>query len=224
MRASPSSTARRPRQLETHRNNTGTHMRNPRCFVATVAACVALASMLVTASPAPRPQAQQASQGSADPHPAVALMEQMCNRCHDSARILATRRTSLEWEDIINKMIEKGAAGTGQEFETVFAYLLAHHGKILHQRRQRRRDRQGPRTVAQGRRGNRRLPHDQRTVCRRRGRAQGAGHRSQDARRSHRSGRISSDLMQPDPRESTVNQGRSMNRAGSVFRLVDISY
>ena len=106
-------------------------MRNPRCFVATVAACVALASMLVTASPAPRPQAQQASQGSADPHPAVALMEQMCNRCHDSARILATRRTSLEWEDIINKMIEKGAAGTGQEFETVFAYLLAHHGKIF---------------------------------------------------------------------------------------------
>ena len=36
----------------------------------------------------------------------------------------------MEWEDTINKMIERGATGSGKEFETVFEYLLANYGKI----------------------------------------------------------------------------------------------
>ena len=56
--------------------------------------------------------------------PAAGLFAQMCSKCHDAARITAMRRTSTEWEDVINKMIEKGATGTEKDFETVYDYLL----------------------------------------------------------------------------------------------------
>jgi competence protein ComEA len=40
------------------------------------------------------------------------------------------RRTKADWEDVINKMIEKGASGTDKEFETVFDYLTRTYGKV----------------------------------------------------------------------------------------------
>ena len=99
-------------------------------FVLTLASGVWLVSALVTAAPSVRTTSQQAPD-SAPPDPAVGLIAQMCNRCHDSERILAMRRTKMEWEDIINKMIEKGAAGSGRDFETVFDYLLLNHGRVF---------------------------------------------------------------------------------------------
>ncbi len=43
---------------------------------------------------------------------------------------MSTRRTKPEWEQIIHKMIEEGATGTPKDFETIFGYLLRHHGKV----------------------------------------------------------------------------------------------
>ena len=54
----------------------------------------------------------------------------MCNKCHDAARITSIRRTSTEWEEVLNKMIEKGATGTEKEFETVYEYVRCYYGKL----------------------------------------------------------------------------------------------
>ena len=40
------------------------------------------------------------------------------------------RRTKTEWEEVINKMIERGATGSEDEFQTVFGYLRRHYGKV----------------------------------------------------------------------------------------------
>lgn len=95
-------------------------------------------STLVMARPALERGGQDAAAPAASPtagvdmdDPSAPLFVQTCIKCHDAARILATRRTRPEWQDIIQKMIEKGATGTGREFETVFDYLSRHYGKVF---------------------------------------------------------------------------------------------
>ena len=75
-------------------------------------------------------QSQQQSNGNPADDPAHELFIQTCNRCHDAARITALRRTKTEWEEIINKMIERGATGSEEDFTTVFGYLRRHYGKV----------------------------------------------------------------------------------------------
>jgi len=92
-----------------------------------IAACALMASTLIAA--APSRQAGQQPVGSA-PDEGAALFQQMCSDCHDSARIVSVRRTKTEWEEVLNKMIEKGAIGSEKDFEGVFGYLLLNYGKI----------------------------------------------------------------------------------------------
>jgi competence protein ComEA len=74
--------------------------------------------------------APQQSSGNPADDPANDLFIQTCNRCHDAARITALRRTKTEWEEVINKMIERGATGSEEDFMTVFGYLRRHYGKV----------------------------------------------------------------------------------------------
>ena len=39
--------------------------------------------------------------------PAVAF-KRVCSSCHDAERILGSRRTRTQWEEVIEKMIERG--------------------------------------------------------------------------------------------------------------------
>lgn len=95
-----------------------------------LAATVLLVFTLATATRAWQdPTPASALDGNADSP--VVLVKQMCNECHDAARILSVRRTGPEWETVIRNMIEKGAAGSAKEFETVFAYLLLNRGKVF---------------------------------------------------------------------------------------------
>jgi competence protein ComEA len=77
-----------------------------------------------------RQSTEQQQQTSPEHDPSAELFVQMCNRCHDAARITAIRRTKTEWEEVLMKMIERGAQGSEEEFETVFAYLRRHYGKV----------------------------------------------------------------------------------------------
>jgi competence protein ComEA len=95
-----------------------------------VAATALVAATLHAAAPLPRPAAQQAAGAPVADDPDTALFNQMCSKCHDAARITAMRRTKTEWEEVINKMIEKGATGTEKEFENVYGYLLRNYGKL----------------------------------------------------------------------------------------------
>jgi competence protein ComEA len=92
-----------------------------------IAASVLAATTLVVAS-AVRQDAQ--AQAASD-DPATSAFEAMCSDCHDSERIVSPRRSKADWEDVINKMIEKGATGSAKDFETVFGYLLRHYGKVF---------------------------------------------------------------------------------------------
>jgi competence protein ComEA len=58
------------------------------------------------------------------------LFVRVCGNCHDSQRVVASRRSKVDWEDVINTMIAKGAEGTDQDFEAVLQYLLHHYGKV----------------------------------------------------------------------------------------------
>src|SRR2546425_1053441 len=56
--------------------------------------------------------------------------QKVCSDCHEPDRIVDTRRTRGGWEEIIEKMIEKGATGSDQDFDLVLQYLLGHHGMV----------------------------------------------------------------------------------------------
>jgi competence protein ComEA len=113
-------------------------------FVSSIAACSLVLSTLIAAATAPQtapPQTQtttttststatQSPAPAAADDPAAPLFAETCGKCHDAARITAMRRTSADWEDIIKKMIEKGAPGTEKDFEVVYDYLLRHYGKL----------------------------------------------------------------------------------------------
>ena len=93
-------------------------------LAATVLAATASSHAAVTAS------GQQASAQSAADDPSAELFAQTCNRCHDGARITAIRRTKIEWEEVINKMIERGATASEEDFQNVFGFLRRHYGKV----------------------------------------------------------------------------------------------
>ena len=60
----------------------------------------------------------------------TAAFRRVCSACHDSDRILATRRTRTQWEEIIEKMIDRGAEGTSEDFTTAEVYLLRVSGRV----------------------------------------------------------------------------------------------
>ena len=96
-----------------------------------IAAFALVASTLIAAAPFNQTAAQQPPGGApATDDPDAAVFVQMCVKCHEAARITALRRTKVEWEEIINKMIERGATGSEQDFETVYGYLLRNYGKL----------------------------------------------------------------------------------------------
>ena len=91
-----------------------------RAFVAATAFVALFVS--VTVALAARPQ-------DGDDHPAVAF-KRVCSSCHDAERILAARRTRTQWEEIIEKMIERGAEGTDDDFTAAEQYLLRVSGRV----------------------------------------------------------------------------------------------
>src|SRR5712692_7864060 len=107
-------------------------MKHTGSFVLGMAACALVASTLIAASPVQQAAAPPSStSATATDDPAAAVFAQTCAKCHDGARITAMRRTSAEWEDIIKKMMEKGAQGTEKDFETIYDYLLRNYGRVF---------------------------------------------------------------------------------------------
>jgi competence ComEA-like helix-hairpin-helix protein len=61
--------------------------------------------------------------------PTVAF-KRVCSSCHDAERILGARRTRTQWEEVIEKMIERGAEGTDDDFVAAEQYLLRTSGRV----------------------------------------------------------------------------------------------
>lgn len=60
----------------------------------------------------------------------ASAFRRVCSSCHDADRILSTRRTRTQWEEVIEKMIDRGAEGTSDDFTTAEEYLLRVSGRV----------------------------------------------------------------------------------------------
>jgi competence protein ComEA len=60
----------------------------------------------------------------------AAVYTRVCSTCHDAQRILSNRRTKDQWGEVIDKMVERGAQGTDEDFNAVMDYLVGHYGRI----------------------------------------------------------------------------------------------
>jgi competence protein ComEA len=70
------------------------------------------------------------AQDPAPPFPQSDAFLRVCSSCHDAERILSNRRTRTQWQEVIEKMIERGAEGTDADFTAVEEYLVRHFGRV----------------------------------------------------------------------------------------------
>ena len=95
-------------------------------------------STLPQEPPAPAPQAQAQAPAAQAPAPTLtpedeknaAIYTRTCSLCHDAQRILTNRRTRDQWGEVIDKMIERGAQGSEEDFTAVLEYLVSQYGRI----------------------------------------------------------------------------------------------
>ena len=55
--------------------------------------------------------------------PAKAVVVRACSSCHQPAVIVAKPHTGAEWDELVGKMIDRGAQLTDAEQDQVIAYL-----------------------------------------------------------------------------------------------------
>ena len=75
--------------------------------------------------------ASAAAQSPNDPLPegqGKGLVLRACSSCHQPAMIVSKRRTAQEWDEVIGKMVGRGAQLTDAEQDQVYAYLLQNFG------------------------------------------------------------------------------------------------
>jgi hypothetical protein len=63
----------------------------------------------------------------ADEHREVVV--RVCSGCHPPELVIAQRRTVRQWDDIVARMIERGAEATEEEQLQIAAYFVRHYGK-----------------------------------------------------------------------------------------------
>jgi cytochrome c5 len=58
--------------------------------------------------------------------PGKATVQKICSGCHAPEIVLGRRDTKQGWEQVVSSMVDKGANGTDDEFNTIIDYLAAH--------------------------------------------------------------------------------------------------
>jgi DNA uptake protein ComE-like DNA-binding protein len=94
-------------------------------------------SLLGAAPAAPAPQtaaqtaapAAQAAEQTEDAEDQQ-VVARVCGGCHAADSVKGTRRSRSQWEETIDKMVERGAKMTDPEYEAVMRYLLAQAGRV----------------------------------------------------------------------------------------------
>lgn len=64
------------------------------------------------------------------PSDAPPALTQVCASCHPVDRIIATRRSRDQWQELIENMISRGAKGTDEQLTTLMDYLVSHVGRV----------------------------------------------------------------------------------------------
>jgi competence protein ComEA len=99
--------------------------------------CAGLLSVLATSvllaqEPAPgaAPQAAPGAQVGLAPGPGADVFQRVCVLCHPPDRIVSVRKTKSEWEEVLDKMITKGAQLNDDNYGSIQEYLLRNYGKV----------------------------------------------------------------------------------------------
>ena len=97
----------------------------------------AMAGAVAAQEPAPQaPTAQAPAPGETPPGfvlaagPGMADFQRVCVLCHTPDRIVTVRRTKTEWEEVLDKMITRGAQITDDNYGPIADYLLRNYGKV----------------------------------------------------------------------------------------------
>jgi Helix-hairpin-helix motif len=61
--------------------------------------------------------------------PGATEFQTTCVMCHTPERIVGVRRTRIEWEEVLEKMISRGAQITDSNYDPIAEYLLRNFGK-----------------------------------------------------------------------------------------------
>jgi cytochrome c5 len=56
------------------------------------------------------------------------IIEAACDGCHGVDQIIGRAWSAEKWNEVVKKMVEKGAVLSDEEFKTVIAYLVANFG------------------------------------------------------------------------------------------------
>jgi competence protein ComEA len=62
--------------------------------------------------------------------PNAAVFKRVCGNCHTPERIVATRRSGDQWQEVMENMITRGAKGSDDDLNVVFEYLMSHYGRV----------------------------------------------------------------------------------------------
>ena len=99
--------------------------------------CAGLLSVLATVvllaqEPAPgaAPQATPGAQVGLATGPGSDVFQRVCVLCHPPDRIVSVRKTKSEWEEVLDKMITKGAQLNDDNYGSIEEYLLRNYGKV----------------------------------------------------------------------------------------------
>ncbi len=92
---------------------------------------VATAVIAGSNTPAPRGagetvQSQPAEQSAAAPE----AFTRVCGPCHAQDRIVEGRRSRSQWEEVLERMIARGATGSEDDFAIVMEHLVREFGRV----------------------------------------------------------------------------------------------
>ena len=54
----------------------------------------------------------------------------VCGRCHTSDRVVEGRRSRSQWDEVLERMVAKGATGSDDDFGIVIEYLVSEFGRV----------------------------------------------------------------------------------------------
>jgi competence protein ComEA len=91
---------------------------------------IAVAAVVVATASARQDGTNQSASGEPAAAPVPPQFTKVCGHCHESERIVETRRLRQQWEEVIEKMIDEGATGSNAEFTVVLDYLMSEFGRV----------------------------------------------------------------------------------------------
>jgi competence protein ComEA len=59
-----------------------------------------------------------------------AAFTRVCGRCHTSDRVVEGRRSRGQWDEVVERMVTKGATGSDDDFAIVMDYLVSEFGRV----------------------------------------------------------------------------------------------